>query len=140
MIDSSVLVAAFHSEHTHFPQSFSLLQRMQGDVATATLHSLAETYSGITRLPIHPRPAPADAVRYIGSLYERIRWIALDDACYRMALDMVLARRMPGAKIYDALIVAAAKQTGAAQIYTWNIKDFLPLAEGTGIAVRTPDA
>jgi predicted nucleic acid-binding protein len=140
MIDSSVLVAAFHAGHPHFNASMRFLDQMPTEQAIATLHSINETYVGITRMPIQPRAMPEHAKIYIDSLKDRIQWVTLDKACYDLALDLVTQLRVPGAKIYDALIVAAAKQIGATTLYTWNVKDFELLAPATGIATRTPDA
>lgn len=134
-------MAAFYGKHPHFDASFRLLERLahQGRTVT-TLHSITETYAGITRLPIHPRATPQHAKIYIDSLKHRIKWIPLDRACYDLAMDIVTQLHVPGAKIYDALIAAAAKQNGESTIYTWNVRDFELLAPAVGIAVRTPDA
>lgn len=36
---------------------------------------------------------------------------------------------MPGAKIYDALLLACAMRSGAERIYTFNLVDFRELAQ-----------
>jgi predicted nucleic acid-binding protein len=63
LFDTSVLVAALIVSHPHHPACYSQLRaakskQFQGFIST---HSLAETYSVITRFPIQPRIAPFQA-------------------------------------------------------------------------------
>ena len=139
MIDSSVLVAAFYDQHPHFKPSIAFLMQLKPLSAQATTHTLAETYTGITRMPIIPKPSPQYAMNYIHSMQSRLAWIALSETHYKVALAMVVEKQFSGAKIYDALILAAAISCKAKTLVTWNVKHFQPLAEGHPILVRTPE-
>ena len=139
VIDSSVLVAGFFHGHTHFIPSIAFLSQLDNVKAHATAHSLAETFSSVTQLPIFPKPSAWDAKIYIESLTAKIDWLEMKQDYYHLALQLMTQRGFTGAKIYDALIVAAAMMIKSKVIYTWNVKHFLPLAEGSGILIRTPD-
>lgn len=137
-IDSSVLVAAFSTAHPFYEDSIKLLTTRKSQELYASTHSLAEVYASITRLPLTPRPLPEHAMRFIRSIAEKITWVTLTRAEYMEMLDICVARQLRGGKIYDALLLQAALKISVATLYTWNSRDFEPLAAGTDIIIRTP--
>lgn len=139
MIDSSVLVAAFYRGHPHFAASHKLLLKLADKNCTAALHSMAETYAAITRLPISPRPSPQDAMLYMRSLERFVKWVPASKKIYNAALARSVSLNAPGAKIYDALILITAIESGEKTLYTWNVKDFSMFAQGLNISIRTPE-
>ena len=54
--------------------------------------------------------------------------VAATEAEYLHALAAVQDNGWPGAKIYDALLLACAARSGAERIYTFNLVDFRGLA------------
>jgi predicted nucleic acid-binding protein len=45
---------------------------------------------------------------------------------------------LPGGQVYDALLLACARKSGADAIYTWNLKHFRQLAPDLAKRIRTP--
>ncbi|WP_242541553.1 type II toxin-antitoxin system VapC family toxin [Phormidium pseudopriestleyi] len=84
LFDTSVIVAASLSQHPQHTLCFPKLElakqgQIQGYLST---HSLAETYSVLTRLPIQPRLTPSDAERVIRDFLQYLqevfaRWARL---------------------------------------------------------------
>ncbi len=71
LFDTSVLVPAFIVNHPQHSVCFSKIKaaksgQIQGFIST---HSLAETYSVITRLPIQPRISPQQAEMIIVDIF-----------------------------------------------------------------------
>ena len=77
---------------------------------TLTGHSLAETYSVLTRLPGDARLAPLDAVTLIEANFDKA---ALLDPKTAASLPSVLAPvGVAGGAVYDALVALAARHAG----------------------------
>jgi len=138
-VDTNVFVAAFFTTHAHHHPSIGLLKEMIHKNAAAATHTLAEAFAIITRLPVAPKPAPYQVHGYLSALGKRTQWIDLSLADYETALAIMEQRQLTGAKIFDALLVIAAQKFDAEVIYTWDVKDFTALTEGTSITIRTPD-
>ena len=93
------------------------------------LHSIAETYAALTRLPVRPRIHPAEAVRIISdNMLAHFELVPLGKNDYLAALNTVSAGGWLGAKIYDALLLNCAGRCPAERIYTFNVADFRQLA------------
>jgi predicted nucleic acid-binding protein len=92
-------------------------------------HSIAETYAALTRVPEVPRIHPSEAGRIVRDNVLRICSVVPADAAqYLEALATVQEKGLPGAKIYDALLLACAARSGAERVYTFNLGDFRELA------------
>ncbi|RBY80906.1 VapC toxin family PIN domain ribonuclease [Geodermatophilus sp. TF02-6] len=78
--------------------------------AVLTTHSLAETYSVLTRLPGDPRVAAPDAVRLVEANFGASLAVPATEAT---ALPRVLAPLgIAGGAVYDALVGLAARAAG----------------------------
>jgi hypothetical protein len=71
-----------------------------------TGHSVAETYSVLTRLPGDARLTPADAARLIAASFDAPAILSADRAATLPALLAPLG--IAGGAVYDALIALAA--------------------------------
>ena len=49
---------------------------------------------------------------------------------YRKTLEDAAAQGVVGGKVYDALLLAAARKSEATRIYTFNVSHFQSLADG----------
>lgn len=130
-LDTSVLVAASESCHPHHAQAMPVLQRVARgeDEGFIGVHSIAETYAALTRLPVQPRIHPSEAGRIIReNILQHFKLVSADEAEYLQALAAVQDHGWPGAKVYDALLLACAARSGAERIYTFNLGDFRGLA------------
>ena len=102
-VDTSTAVALLMSSHTAHR---AVRRRLRGQDLVLTQHSLAETYSVLTRLPGDARVAPADAVRLIDGNFGPP---ALLSAAEAAAVPALLARHnIVGGAVYDGLVGLAA--------------------------------
>lgn len=76
-----------------------------------TSHSLAETYSVLTRLPGDARLAAPDAVRLIEGAFPDPS-LPLDPAVAGRIASVLAPRGVTGGAVYDALVGLAASQAG----------------------------
>ena len=130
-LDTNVLVAASESSHPQHVQALPVLRRVANgqDQGFIGVHSIAETYAALTRLPVQPRIHPSEAGRIIRDNFLRhFTLVPAGEAEYLQALTAVQDAGWPGAKIYDALLLACAARSGAERIYTFNLGDFRGLA------------
>jgi predicted nucleic acid-binding protein len=106
-LDSSIAVPLLIGTHDEHP-----LVRIwaRGRELALTGHSLAETYSVLTRLPNDVRFAPVDAAH---RLAERFAAPLLMKPSTARALPSLLAERnVAGGAVYDALVALAAADNG----------------------------
>lgn len=130
-LDTSVLVAASESSHPHHAQALPVLRRVAkgDDQGFVGVHSIAETYAALTRLPVQPRIHPSEAGRIIReNILRHFTLVPAGETEYLQALTAVQDSGWPGAKVYDALLLACAARSGAERIYTFNLGDFRGLA------------
>jgi len=129
--DTSVLVAASEQGHPHYRQAWPALRRVTAgrDQGFMSVHSIAEMYAALTRLPVQPRIHPADAARMItDNILLHFEMVAVGKKDYTEALRLVGEGGWGGAKIYDALLIGCAARSEADRIYTFNLVDFRQLA------------
>lgn len=129
--DTSVLVAASEESHPHYAQAWPALRRVtdRKHQGFMSVHSIAELYAALTRLPVQPRIHPAEAARIItDNILPHLEMVPIGKKDYTEALKVVGEGGWSGAKIYDALLIGCAARCGAARIYTFNLRDFRQLA------------
>lgn len=141
LFDTSVLVAALIVSHPRHLACFSQLQaakskQNQGFIST---HSLAETYSVITRFPIQPRIAPEQAQSIITDTSQYLEIVPLLSYDYLTAIASLVALNLPGGGIFDALIAQAALKVEAEILLTLNPNHFTRLGEAIALLVQVPE-
>jgi len=139
LLDTSVLVAAFHVEHPHHQPSFDLFVRCQKSDACCGLHSLAEVYGTLTGMRVASRRASGDQALLFSNIRERFTLVGLDEHEYFQMLETSAVAGLLGGSIYDAILGHCALKADAETIYTWNTKDFLRLSVVIASRVKTPD-
>lgn len=106
-LDTSVAVAVLFGSH---PSHAAVLEALGDRPAVLTAHSLAETYSVLTRLPGDARVSPPDAARLIDANFGPALLPSPDVA---RTLPTVLAGLgIAGGAVYDALVGLAAREHG----------------------------
>jgi len=139
--DTNVLVAASEETHPHYGQAAPVLRRVAAkkDHGFMSVHSLAEVYAALTRLPVQPRIRPAEAARIItDNVLPHFEMVPVGKKDYTEALKLVSEGGWDGAKLYDALLVGCAERCGAERIYTFNLVDFRQLAPHLADRICTP--
>jgi predicted nucleic acid-binding protein len=106
-VDTSVAVAYVVRSHTHH----ALVRRqLNGFRLHLTAHSLAETYSVLTRLPGDARLTAEDASTVIEANFPEVVMMTSETA---RRLHVVLAAHgISGGAVYDALVALAVKESG----------------------------
>lgn len=139
--DTSVLVAACVRQHPHFAPARAVLDgvaagRLSGAIS---VHSLAETFSALTSLPVLPRILPIEADRIIRTnLRPHFRGIAVTPDLYAKAIDACVRQSLGGGKVYDALLLECARKAACDRILTFNVGDFRRIAPDLADRIATP--
>jgi predicted nucleic acid-binding protein len=138
--DTSVLVAAIYEPHEQHARSLAAVQRLAPKQGSCALHSLAECYAVLTRMPgPAPTPGPADVRAAMVFLREALTVVPLTASDYDAVLDDLASRRLVGGLVYDALILRCAARARADVIYTWNDRHFQRVAPELADKIRMPD-
>jgi predicted nucleic acid-binding protein len=131
--DTNVLVAAFLTDHPHHQAARPVIERVKArsDEGMLSVHSLAESYAVLTRLPGGKQVAPLVAWQLIQeNVMKSFSLVTLNSRDYAKVLEGAAANGVGGGKIYDALMLAAAAKSGAERIYTFNVSHFQSMADG----------
>ncbi len=139
--DTSVLVAGCVRRHPHFPRARAVIEAVvqRRDEGVISCHSLAETYSALTSLPLVPRLLPAEAERIIGTnIRPHFRLIPVTAAMYEKAVGACVRQSLPDGKVYDALLLECARKAKGDRIYTFNVADFVKLAPDLAGSITAP--
>jgi len=126
LFDSSVLVAGLVEIHPHHARAQPWLDRMGAGEITVfvTAHALAETYSGLTNLPITPRVQPHLAWELIRDTAAQARVVPITAADYQRTMQRVAQRGLAGGIVYDALIATVAARLNVDGLVTFNVRHF----------------
>ncbi len=129
--DTTVLVAASEQSHPHYsPVRPALLRVAAGqDKGFMGLHSIAEMFAALARLPVQPRIHPVEAARIVTeNILPHFEVVSLGKEDYLEVLNTMASGGWIGAKIYAALLLRSAARCAAERIYTFNLGDFRQLA------------
>jgi predicted nucleic acid-binding protein len=140
MPDTSCIVAVVSSWHEHHERATSELDsrlRKKHRLIVAG-HCLIEAYSVLTRLPAPHRISPKDANTILLTNFgASVKTIALGAMGYRSLLESASNMGISGGRVYDALIVASARQAKAETLITFNAAHFEGLA-GEDLEIVVP--
>ena len=93
------------------------------------LHSIAEVFAALTRLPVQPRIHPVEAARIVtDNILPHFEVVSLGTEDYLEVMNTMAGGGWIGAKIYDALLLRCAGRCAVERIYTFNLGDFRQLA------------
>ena len=139
--DSNCIVAAVSPGHEHHDRATREVDRRldEGEHIVLAAHSLAESYSVLTRLPVSLRLDPLSALAALkaGFIDDAVEMIALDGHDYLAVIESLVAQRIGGGQTYDALIVRCAVEAGVNTLLTFNERHFRALAP-RGLEVVVP--
>ena len=126
LFDSSVLVAGVAGSHPRHRWALAWLKKAvhadaEGVIAS---HSLAETYSTLSVLPVKPRISTGLAWRLIQENTTCVKVVALTANDYRRAIGRLADSQMPGGAVYDALIARIAERLAVDRLVTLSPRHF----------------
>lgn len=131
LFDSSVLVAGMlkkHAQHDIALHWFKKEKEGEFNMVVAS-HSLLETYSVLTRLPLTPKISPDIAKKLIvENISKTAETVALPSEEYFSLLQDCAEQYLSGGVIYDALIFKTACFAKVDHLLTFNTKDFIRFA------------
>ncbi|WP_193199554.1 type II toxin-antitoxin system VapC family toxin [Nostoc sp. MG11] len=141
LFDTSVLVPGLIVNHPQHSVCFSQMKaaksgQIQGFIST---HSLAETYSVITRLPIQPRIQPQQAQSIVVDISQYLEGVPLLVNDYQAAIAQMATLNLPGGGIFDALIAQAALKAEVNALLTLNPNHFNRLGNAIAHIVQVPE-
>ena len=136
--DTSVLVPAYVDAHVHHEASRRIYLKAEKKHDCCAVHSLAEVYSTLTRLPGGLRASADQAVLFLEDMAARLTFVALDAEEYWAAIVDAAGLGIVGGLTYDALLARCAIKAKAETIYTWNLGHFQQLGTNVAKIVRTP--
>jgi predicted nucleic acid-binding protein len=130
-LDTNILVSAVVKQHVFHERSFLVLERVQNerDEGFISIHSLAEMYSVLTNLPPPYRHTPEQALLSIEeNVLKHFKTIALAENDYATLIREAVGFQIQGGKIYDAVLLKAARKANVNRIFTLNLKHFQSIA------------
>ncbi len=137
-VDTSVIVASVQEDHIHYRRSLPVMLAASKAETFCSTHTIAEFYATLTRLPLPVRQPPEGAYRLLEELRKRVSFVLLTNDEYYDAVQRLSALRIPGAQVYDALLMAAARKIKADVIYTWNLGHFRGVAPDLAARIVAP--
>jgi len=136
--DTSVLVAAALATHQQHHRSVAAFAGADRETGCCAVHTLAELYATLTRIPGKQRIVSDQALLFLDEVEERLELVYLNTREYRRAINQAARHGVLGGTIYDALLGQCALKAGATKILTWDVGDFQRLGPEVAAKVRTP--
>jgi predicted nucleic acid-binding protein len=137
-IDTSVLVAALVEAHPHHTRAVWWLQNRSRLERVASWHAYAETWAVLTALPIEPRVSGEVAAAVLERARRSVAFVGARSATYPSAVARCSARGLRSGAVYDALHLVVAEAEGAKLFLTFNVDDFVRLAEPNSPRIVAP--
>jgi len=137
-LDTSVLVPVFYGDHQHHEASLEVFLEFDKRQLCCGVHSLAEVYASLTRIPGRHRVSGEQAMLFLGNIRERLTIISLDDEEYFRIIERCAASGVVGGAIYDGLLAGCALKAKAEAIYTWNVRNYEQFGPAVRKRLRTP--
>ena len=141
--DTSVLVAAALQAHIQDQSAKAVLDRIRcgDDTGQASAHTLAETFSVLSRKPTKPKLEPADVLAILErDFIPHFAFVALQPEDYPAAIRDLVALGLGGGRIYDLLHLRVASKLAVDRIYTFNDNEWKTLSPGLAAVICAPPA
>ena len=136
--DTTVLVASSIQNHPHYPESSACLSRLRETGGACAAHTLAESYNTLTRTSKGYGLPPLAAAAIVKEAREWFTLLSLTPDETLSTIHAIAERGLPGALVYDALILACARKIDARHIYTNNLKHFRQVAPDLASRIVEP--
>lgn len=127
LFDTSVLVAALEASHPRHESCIAWLERAKARELEflVAAHTLAETFSVLSSLPVRPRLSPQHAFQLLeANVLGHARIVALSVADYASLLRRLADLGIAGGAVYDGILAQAANSEGVDLLLTLNPTHF----------------
>lgn len=140
LTESSCLVALIVASHPAHARVLPWQRRIvRGEIqGVLAAHTMAETFSVLTRMPHVPRISPRTAWEAVQRNIARYEVIALTAEEYAAVLSDLAARAIGGGPTYDALIAAVARKAQVDVLLTLNPRHFQRVAPDLADRIQEP--
>ena len=134
------MVPAYIKGHKQHSRVMPWLDRILAGEVSGVLsgHSLAETYSVLTRIPPPDRISPEFAWQAIERNLPFFEVITLTEAEIVAMLSDLATQDIGGGTVYDALIAAVARKANVDVLLTFNTSHFLRVAPDLANRIQEP--
>lgn len=92
----------------------------------------------MTVLPVRPPISPDQVLLFLDQIREKVTAVVLTEDEYLKTIQEAGESQVLGGRIYNALVLAAARKVDPKTIYTWNLGHFRELAPDLEKRIRTP--
>lgn len=137
-LDTSVIVAAVVQQHPQHARAIWWLRSRRKLERVASWHAYAEAWAVLTALPIDPRVSGEVAAAVLERVRRTTLFVPPRAATYPTAVARCNARALRSGAVYDALHLVAAEGEAADIFLTFNVDDFVRLAEPDGPRIVAP--
>jgi predicted nucleic acid-binding protein len=127
LLDTSTIIAGLLLEHVHFPAADAWLTKVRsGSLGYfVSTHSVAETYSVLTRIPRKPRIAPTVALQMLeDNIFRFAQLVTVGGNDYVDIVKDLAGRALIGGIVHDAVIARAADLAQVDYLVTLNESHF----------------
>jgi len=141
--DTNLFIAASLRAHLHHRPAKAALDsiRRGEDGGYASAHSLAETFSVLSRMPTNPKLEPEDVLDILEKdILPYFVFVALAPDDYQAAIRSLVAKRLGGGRIYDMLHLRAAGKVPLDRIFTFNVVEWKALAPELASLICAPQS
>ena len=141
LFDTSVIVAAHLPSHADYPNSRFWLERARQNAFefVVAAHTLLETFSVLTRLPLTPRIMPSTALEFIETnVLSTAKIVALTAGDYQDLLKSLAITGTGGGVVYNSLLVKAAELAQVDVLLILNLKHFERIWPANNAKIHTP--
>jgi predicted nucleic acid-binding protein len=137
-LDTSVVVAAVVEDHPHHARASWWFRTRRKIERIASWHAYAEAWAVLTALPLEPRISGEVASAVLDRVRRSLRFVGPRSTTYPSAAGRCSARALRSGAIYDALHLVTAEAERADFLLTFNVEDFMRLAEPDGPRIISP--
>ena len=126
LMDTSTLVAAVLPSHAHHATCVGWLEAAKQTAfeLVISVHTIADLYAVLTRMPVRPRITGPIAVQFIANILTAAKPVSLSARHYYEVVDSLSQCGLVGGVVYDGVIVKAAEIEGVDYLLTLNKPDF----------------
>lgn len=137
-LDTSVLVPVFYPAHIHHERSLALFTEQTSATGCCGVHSLAEVFANLTRMPGKQKASGVEAMFFIEDVRAKLSLVSLNVEEHLAALKRAVDLSTAGATVYDLLLTQCALKVNATTIYTWNLRHYGLCGEEVAARLHAP--